>query len=241
MSNERTGHPALKGRRGGHGAGNESVFPALIAGGVAALVGGGIWAAVVTLTSFEVGYVAWGIGLLVGIAMAAATPSRDHAMGVLAVLLAVVGLGVGKALIVYFAVQPSSLAGEIMADQEWMAQAAAYDLDQREAFPQPVQAQLAALSFNDTLPDALYEDMLTAGAQYAAEAEPAEQERIASSYSMALTSGLPFTQTLFSSLGLFDLLWFGLAITTAWKIMTSKHQESELAMEEAPQEEAMVG
>ncbi len=235
------GHPALKGRRGGHGPGNENVFRALIAGGIAALVGGGIWATIVRLTNFEVGYVAWGVGLLVGLAMAWATPSRDHAMGILAVLLAALGLGVGKALIVYFAMQPASLAGEIMDDREWMAQAAAYDLDQRQAFPQSVQQQLAALSFSDTLPDAVWEDMLTAGAEYATNAEPDERERIASAYSMALTSGLPFTQTLFSSLGLFDLLWFGLAITTAWKIMTSKPEQQAVVVEETPQQTAMAG
>src|SRR5688500_7513909 len=40
---------------------------ALIAGLVAALMGGGIWAALVFITNLEIGWVAWGVGGLVGI------------------------------------------------------------------------------------------------------------------------------------------------------------------------------
>ncbi len=63
--------------------GDERVLPALLAGTLAALAGGGAWAALVYFASLEAGIVAWGIGVVVGLAMAAVTPSRGQAMAVL--------------------------------------------------------------------------------------------------------------------------------------------------------------
>ena len=48
------------------------LLPAVLAGLVAAIVGGVVWGLIVKWTDYEVGFVAWGIGFLVGVAIAAA-------------------------------------------------------------------------------------------------------------------------------------------------------------------------
>jgi hypothetical protein len=173
------------------------------------------------LANLEVGWIAWGIGLAVGVAMAAVTPRRGQAMAVLAALLAAVGLIAGKAMIVSFATEPA-LAEEIEADDEWLAQAAAFDLQASDALPDEVQERYDALAYEDTLPDALWGEMLAAGTAHAASVGPEQRSEIASQYASYLMANIDFLTLLSAQMSLWDLLWFGLAITTAWKIMAGR-------------------
>jgi hypothetical protein len=208
--------------------GDDRVIPAIVAGAVAAVVGGAVWAAIVAFANLEVGWVAWGIGLLVGVAMAAVTQTRGRGMAMLAAGLAAVGLVAGKSMIVMFATEPA-LAQEIEADGEWLAEAAAFELNASEALPADVQQRYDALAEDDTLPDALWEDMLHAGESYIASADTDERDRIAANYASYLLSGTDFATLLRLQISLWDLLWFGLAITTAWKIMAGKAEEEPAA------------
>lgn len=208
--------------------GDDRTIPAIVAGAVAAVVGGAVWAAIVAFANLEVGWVAWGIGLLVGVAMAAVTQTRGRGMAMLAAGLAAVGLVAGKSMIVMFATEPA-LAQEIEADGEWLVEAAAFELQASEALPADVQQRYDALAMDDTLPDALWEDMMQAGESYLASVDQDERDRIAADYASYLLSGTDFG-TLFSlQISLWDLLWFGLAITTAWKIMAGKAEEEATA------------
>jgi hypothetical protein len=42
-------------------------FSALVGGLVAGAIGAGIWAVIAYFTGFELGWIAWGVGLLVGV------------------------------------------------------------------------------------------------------------------------------------------------------------------------------
>ena len=75
-----------------------ALLPALAAGLVAAVVGGVVWGLIVKWTDYEVGFVAWGIGFLVGFAVVTAARTRGLALQVVAVLCALLGILVGKYL-----------------------------------------------------------------------------------------------------------------------------------------------
>lgn len=220
------GHPAAR------PGGEQGITRALIVGAVAAIIGGIAWALIVGVTHYELGYAAWGIGLLVGLAMARATPIRGQSVAVLAALLAALGLMVGKVLIVEVTSQPS-LAKEIQDDDEWMAQAALYELQSNGALPAELKSRLDALAFDDTIPDALWADMLDVGAAHAAQAGPEKREMIAATYADVLLSSAGFGDLLQSQMTLWDLLWFGLAVTTAWQLLAGRRDEEELAQAEA--------
>jgi hypothetical protein len=68
------------------------------AGLVAAIVGGVVWGLVVKYSDYEIGIVAWGIGLLVGLAVAAVSRSRGPVLQAVAVACALVGILLGKYL-----------------------------------------------------------------------------------------------------------------------------------------------
>ncbi len=208
--------------------GDDRAIPALMAGAIAALIGGAVWAALVAFAHLEVGYVAWGIGVLVGVAMAAVTQTRGRGMAMLAAGLAALGLVAGKTMIVQFATEPA-LVEEIEADQEWLAEAAAYQLQAKGGLPADIQQQYDALTDDDTIPDALWLGMLEAGGAHLASLQPEERTRVAADYASYLLSGFDFTTLFVMQMSLWDLLWFGLAIATAWKIMASERQSETTA------------
>jgi hypothetical protein len=73
------------------------LLPALGAGALAALVGGLLWALIVAITEYEIGYLAWGIGLLSGFAvMFAARGRKGLPLQVIAVVSSIAGIVIGK-------------------------------------------------------------------------------------------------------------------------------------------------
>jgi hypothetical protein len=76
-----------------------AVLTAALAGLGAAVVGAVGWGLVVKWTGYEIGFAAWGIGLVVGTAVAfGAQGMRGRSFQVLAVVLALVGVVLGKYL-----------------------------------------------------------------------------------------------------------------------------------------------
>lgn len=72
----------------------------IAAGAVAALAGAGIWAGVTVLTGYQIGWMAVGVGFLVGIAVRAAGKGIDKPFGVAGAVLALLGCGLGNLLAV---------------------------------------------------------------------------------------------------------------------------------------------
>jgi hypothetical protein len=78
---------------------SSSLTRAIAAGLVAAIAGGVAWALIVKASDYEVGFVAWGIGFLVGTAIVFATRgAKGRPLQIVAVVLALVGILLGKYL-----------------------------------------------------------------------------------------------------------------------------------------------
>jgi hypothetical protein len=85
---------------------SDSLLPALGAGLLAAIAGGVVWALIVKISDFEVGIVAWGIGLVAGTAVVFATRgAKGPRLQVIAVISALVGILLGKYLSYAFLIQ----------------------------------------------------------------------------------------------------------------------------------------
>ncbi len=97
-----------------------SLSLATMGGLAAALTGGAIWGALVIATDYEIGIVAWGIGLLSGYAVAySAMGSRGVPMQVIATISSALGIITGKYFIFYHYFKQSVEAeyGSEVADQ----------------------------------------------------------------------------------------------------------------------------
>jgi hypothetical protein len=191
---------------------------AIVAGLLAALLGAGIWAAVVKMTEYEVGWVAWGVGALVGFAMSKFTEQRSVQLGVYAAVLAVLGLAIGKVATVRMMV-PSYGREIVMENEAILAAAFAIDMRANERFSAQLSLDLARFGERDSLPPPIQNRMMDEVQARMAAAEPAERERVAAMFANNILEEVSLVEQFKASLGLFDLLWFGLAIATAFKFM----------------------
>src|SRR5690606_14275680 len=132
---------------------------ALAAGLAAALLAGGLWAMLVFLTGYEIGDVAWGVGLLVGVAMIRVTARRTRLPATAPPALAIIRLIAGKILI------SSGSTGRVVAglveNQEVLRGAVAWQMyNDGQLEPAPLAAVEAVEAARDTLSDAMWADML---------------------------------------------------------------------------------
>ena len=192
--------------------------PALIAGVLAALAGAGIWTAVTALTDTEFGWIAWGIGGLVGFVMAKLTPARSVKLGIYAAVLAALGLAIGKVATVRMMI-PVYASEMFLMDDEVLAQAFVLDMRRNEKYSAEVSLQLAALSTSDSVPTSLQARMMDEAQLQMDEASDAEKERVAQGAADRILDNLDLGDQFAASLSLFDLLWFGLAVATAFRLM----------------------
>lgn len=92
-------------------------YAELLVGGGAAVICGIAWAVVVYVTGWEIGYAAIAVGAVVGIAVRSVARDDDVSTGVQAGGLAILGLIIGKALIVIFGLHSLALE-EAMDDPD---------------------------------------------------------------------------------------------------------------------------
>jgi hypothetical protein len=190
-----------------------------IAGGlVAAVLGGLIWAGVVLYWNLEVGWVAWGVGILVGAAMAGITLERSRSLGVWAAGIAVVGLLVGKFLITVGST--GALADDLFDDGQYLRGAVAWDMYMAEELSPGIQDELReTLAAGDTLSDELWERMLAEAEPKYASMSEGERRALARSEAGRLIGQLGWVEGILIQLGPWDLLWFGLAVVTAFQMV----------------------
>lgn len=196
----------------------QTLFPALLAGLGAALVGGIGWTVITAMTGYEVGYAAWALGGLVGFGMAHTTARRDTVAAGSAAMLALVGLLIARVLIGEFVMGASAL-GEVLTDDELMAQAAAVDLQFSGGFSDEVQVRYDAIPDGDTISDALWADMVSEGTQHLETLSPEEREIMAAQFTGFAFAEAGLLGRVTAQMGPFDLLWAFLAVSTAWGMM----------------------
>jgi hypothetical protein len=199
-----------------------------LAGGVAAVLGGAIWAGIVALTDMEVGWVAWGVGGLVGFAMSKATTMRSAQVAGIAAGMAVLGLLCGKVFIQIFVTRPAFEQG-LRESENAVTSVVAWSMREDKAFPPETQAKLDALGENDTLPDALWEEMNVAARAEADGLTEEEKDGMRDHYVNTILADVGPWEQLRWGFSLYDLLWFGLAVTTAWRMTRGAPQAPEPA------------
>lgn len=77
----------------------EKIVPAMIGGGLAAIAGGVIWGWIVSATGYEIGYMAWGLGFICGLAVILFSGGeKGHPLPFIAASSSIVGIAIGKYL-----------------------------------------------------------------------------------------------------------------------------------------------
>ncbi len=219
-------HPLGMGYDGLEGGdGTDGNAPLAIAVGMlAAAVAGAAWALLVNLTGYEIGYAAWGIGLLVGFAMAKVTRDRNGRLAVTGAGLAFAGLVIGKALI--FLTSAGLIATELADDQELLTGAIAWSMyDDRELSPATLEELDATIAAGDTLSDAVWETMLEEADARVSGMTAAERDELARATARTALAHIGIVNGIILQTSLFDLLWLFLAVGTAYGMMSPAREE----------------
>jgi len=190
--------------------------------GIVAAVG---WAVVAYVTHYEIGWVAWGVGALIGLAVAKSAHEPNAVLGPMAAGLAVASLLLGKILILEFALPPI-LRAELLKDQDATAAMFMVDMRTHKSFSPEVQATLERI---ETRPDALsgeqrfeLQQQVQAEARArAANASKAEREKVVKVNSQQILDAMGFFGALKELFTFWDVLWIFLAVSSAFKIAQS--------------------
>jgi hypothetical protein len=200
---------------------------ALIGAAVGGAIGAGIWAAVAYNMNLEIGWIAWGVGLLCGLgAMMAVRDDADHLTGGIAAVVAIASVAGGKYLAVHYFVQDftagmtqieltDSDAQVYMADQlipeyeasgtplKWSEGMTAEDADTLDKYPENLQkdvlARWEAMSMGER-------------ESYRASVQATLRHDISSAIGAVESEGF------FASFGPLDILFVFLAVATAFKL-----------------------
>lgn len=200
---------------------------ALIGAVIGGAVGAGIWAAVVYNMQVEIGWIAWGVGLLCGLGAAlAARGDTDTTTGAVAAFVALASICGGKYLAVHYAVQDQVKrigAIEVSEDDAKLYMADQL-VDEYEKENKPIkwpdgEDQDSADELKD-YPKILQSDVL---ARWDAMG-PTEREgyigniRAQHEYLMSEVAGMAESESFFAMFSPLDFLFFFLALATAYKV-----------------------
>ncbi|MEN8127491.1 MAG: hypothetical protein ABFR90_06755 [Planctomycetota bacterium] len=201
----------------------------IITGVVAGIVGALAWAAIAALTGFEIGWLAWGIGAGVGAAVAWGSEGTP-AMGVAAVVISVLAIVGGKYISVEMKLAKGmgaaneQVAAQMETDEyfiSWLADIIIVQIEEADvavAWPEGVNPEDAAAKEH-------YPPVVWAQAEQTWEDMPPEKkdefkEEVRQQVEKNIAS---FTadvrkEGFISSFSFFDVIFFFLAIGTAYKI-----------------------
>jgi len=196
----------------------EGIAKAVILGAISAALGGLVWYAIVRFTGYEVGWIAWGVGFAVGGAMMMATDVRGRHIAFTAGGLAAGGLLVGKLLIFQW-FTGAGLVGELEDNPEVLRQLAMVEIYESGEFPDGIQTKLDALGEDDEVPEPLMEEIDAFVDTKLAAMGDGAAEQIAEQMGVLIRGNLSIWDGLWASIGLWDILWFFLAVGTAWKML----------------------
>ena len=185
-----------------------------------------VWAVIARFTGYEIGWVAWGVGAIVGYAVAKSAHEPSASLGPTAAAIAVASLLLAKILILEFALPPIMQA-ELLKNADATTGMFVLDMTTHKSFSPELQALLdQADAQPGSLSDAQQVDMQVKMRDEVmarvASATQAEKERVARAGADSYLKELGFFGALKDLFSLFDLLWIFLAISSAFRIAQSK-------------------
>jgi hypothetical protein len=182
-----------------------------------------VWALLVYATHNTIGLAAWGVGGLVGLAVAKPTREAHESRSTTAVVLAAAAVILAKVLILEVALPPL-IRDEILQSREATAAMFMVDMAAHRSFSPALQTAIDSLarerhdSLGSEQSQALQYRMISEALDRAAAASLAERQRLVRAAMGGVLARLGFLPLLGRSFGVFDLLWLGLGVSTAWKL-----------------------
>lgn len=200
----------------------------IAAGAVGGLVGAAIWAGISYFANYEIGWIAWAIGAIVGFSVRVAAGEQNEGMapGATAVSVSIGAIVLGKYLASFFLVA-NLMATNGLADptEEQMIVRAADDIvRERQARGQtvvfPTGKDLDTAETQADYPPDIWQQANSKWQALSADERTQQIKTLASERNAAIRALQSTVQSsaFYGSFSPFDLLWFGLAAATAYRL-----------------------
>lgn len=201
----------------------------LTAGIVAGLAGAFAWALIAYFTGFEIGYLAWGIGALVGAAVGWGTKGTPT-NGVIAVAISIVAIMGGKFMAVQFSIsnEMETIDQDIALQMEneefilsWLAGGIIYEIqEQGNTVQWPAGVDPDEASAKEDFPPEIWNATETVWAEMTDDEKEEFRGDVKDQINanIQVIAAMASKEGFLSSFGLFDAIFFFLAIGTAYKV-----------------------
>lgn len=207
--------------------GGKHMIKCLLGGLVGGLVGAAVWGAVAYFTGYEIGWIAWGIGVVVGFGVRLCSGGESGAgLGALAAILALASIAGGKYVAGYLTVQ-SIVKGmqkievtDEQAQEYIVAQLVKEYAGEGKALKWPAGKDAESAETIDDYPADVVKDMKSRWAAMTPDEQSVYREQIKASFLAQVnsaTAGIAGSGML-ESFTLMDALWAFLALGSAFKI-----------------------
>ena len=200
---------------------NYGFFGWVVGGSLGGFVGALIWAFIVYLTSREIGWIAWGVGFLVGLGVRITAGMNYGAFpGGVAAVIAIASIFFGKFLGAYMMLDKvAAELGPLTNDDMHIADIADQLIEQIESNGGSVDLPPNAHT-SETIRGTYPPNIWANATKQWNETPDAEKQIKRKLQQEFLQNGRPLLLigVFIASFGLFDLLWFGLAGMTAFKL-----------------------
>lgn len=202
-----------------------NLVKAMVVGLIAAILGALAWAGIAFGAKLEIGYLAWGIGGLVGFAVAWGSRKGGAAPALLAVVLTVLSIAGGKYLAAQWSVNQAFGEMDLSVDEEWSEEykislLADDILEQRAVQGVAVpEVEEERLTEQDYPADVWAEALARWQAMDEATRQKFESERKAAGLGLLQQMKQQVVQQAFvGNLGPVDIIFLLLGVATAWQI-----------------------
>ncbi|MEA2709900.1 MAG: hypothetical protein QOF78_2501 [Phycisphaerales bacterium] len=192
-----------------------------IISGVAALIGAFIWFAIAKGIEREIGWVAWGIGVMAGFGMMIGANGNSVTAGMIAAIMATAGIMLGKVMVFCFVVLP--MFSNIL-DKTFGRISAADKLELTITDQQLEKKKIDVESATDAQRDIAKGEAKTLIAKMDAKTRQAETQKAVDSFNRLVDEArdeIPKSRLFFSTMfAPIDILFFVLAVASAFKVAT---------------------
>jgi hypothetical protein len=200
-----------------------------LAGGV---VGAVVWCGATLMTGLEVGWVAWGVGLIVGSGVALGwAGTRSHGTAVLAVVIAAASIALGKYGVSHVAVHNhiDRLQNDDLTDAEGLAALRDDVADSwREHGREATSMRRKDARLIDGHPKEIVEEAEGVWIRMTELEQARFKQRVRDDRVAALEAARVdrANEAFLASLGPIDIVWIVLALVTAYRIAQPRHDEA---------------
>ncbi len=189
----------------------------LVFGAAAAIAGAAVWAGVTIVTHYEIGWLAWGIGVLVGFACVLGAKKPSVKLGATSASLAILSLVIAKLFVFQWAA-PAEFSKEILNDPHMLRAAATFHLMEAGRFPEALRTKMQQPPADANATQALDLEVNQFTDEALGKMSDGEKEQVAKAFADKILSNISTQDRLMDMLSFWDILWAGLAVASAWGI-----------------------